>query len=475
MNCSAVAKKLFRLISWITVEPVQFLYCLMFTTCNIVRDNLFTEKVCILDLGYSEELCSNLTKDTSSVNDSIVAEIQDRVAELEAWDGFLVAVPSVFFCLFVGTWSDYNGRKLVLILPFVGNILSYIAYMLNLYFFYELNTNYLLLGSVLGLFGSYTCLNLGLYGYVSDVTSDADRTTRLGVLNGVFSAAYVVGTTMGAQLYKNVGNYYVIFGISCLIGVTSILYTIFFVEESVSRSQEERESHRFFDLGNIAESLKVAIKPRPQNGRLRILLLIANFSIFMFPLNTSHFDYMLTQLKFDWTITEYSNYLSVQRIFRMLGLFVLLPICSKALKIQDGIISSSGTLITTAAYMLIALGNYAWMMYLSAALQLNSVITVIIRSQCTKSVEVTEIGRIFSVIALGQSLVPMFVVPLFGVIYKATLDTMPGAYLIIVVSLLFLAFLISLYLVWDDRRILRQRPLENDVEEAKNDTEEIIS
>ena len=40
--------------NWITVEPVQFLYCLMFTTCFIVRDNLFIEKVCVLDFHHSE-------------------------------------------------------------------------------------------------------------------------------------------------------------------------------------------------------------------------------------------------------------------------------------------------------------------------------------------------------------------------------------------------------------------------------------
>jgi len=39
-------------LSWITVEPVEFLYCLMFTTSNVVRDNLFILKVCQLDLGY---------------------------------------------------------------------------------------------------------------------------------------------------------------------------------------------------------------------------------------------------------------------------------------------------------------------------------------------------------------------------------------------------------------------------------------
>ena len=54
------------------------------------------------------------------------------------------------------------------------------------------------------------------------------------------------------------------------------------------------------------------------------------------------------------------------------------------------------------------------MMYLSAALQFNSVVTVIIRSLCTKMVDAGEKGRVFAVVALGQALVPMVVGPALG-------------------------------------------------------------
>jgi hypothetical protein len=53
-----------------------------------------------------------------------------------------------------------------------------VAYIINNYFFYEMSSTHLLWGSVVGLSGSYICLNLGLYGYLSDVTSSEDRTMR---------------------------------------------------------------------------------------------------------------------------------------------------------------------------------------------------------------------------------------------------------------------------------------------------------
>lgn len=115
------------------------------------------------------------------------------------------------------------------------------------------------------------------------------------------------------------------------------------------------------------------------------------------------------------------------------------------LKINDSLIASVGSTLTMVAYLLIALGPASWdlswdpdwLLYISAVLQFNSVITVAIRSQCTKEVEKSEIGRIFAVVGLGQALVPLVANPLFGLVYKATIDTLPGTYLLIVVGMLF--------------------------------------
>ncbi len=308
------------------------------------------------------------------------------------------------------------------------------------------------MGSVAGLFGGYQCLNLALYGYVSDVSSLEDRTMRLSILNGVFSLGYVVGTQIGSQLYVAVKDFYSIFSLSCLMGVIAILYTIFIVEESVRRDQSDPDDdYRPYDLSNVVASLRTAFKWRPNGDRTRLLLLIANFTIFMLPLNSNRFDYLLFQLRFKWTIEEYSNYLTTQRVCRSLGLFLLLPLISRVLKLNDALVASVLTLITTGAYFLIAVGMEAWMMFLSAVLQFNSVITVIIRSLCTKTVGTDEIGKVFAVVALGQALGPMISGPLLGFLYQATLDVFAGAYMMVIVGLLGVAFLNSVYIWWTQR------------------------
>ena len=88
-------------INWITVEPVEFLYVLMFTLSNVVRDNLFLDKVCLLDFKFSPESCYNLTHG-QEVHKNISDAVQSSVTDLEVLDGILVALPALVFSLFVG-------------------------------------------------------------------------------------------------------------------------------------------------------------------------------------------------------------------------------------------------------------------------------------------------------------------------------------------------------------------------------------
>ena len=219
-------------------------------------------------------------------------------------------------------------QKAVLIIPFIGNILSFLIYMAN-YYFFEIDPLHLLWGSVAGVTGGYVCLNIGLYGYVSDVSTAENRTTRLSILNGVFSAGYVIGTSLGGKLYKMYGNYYLNFGISIGFGVVGMIYAIFITKETITQEDIGREKRRFFDFKNVTESLSVAFKSRPNNGRLHVILLIINFSIFMFCLNTFHYDYLLV-------INRYVSYLElnfkeslISICFRKVSFFNLLNLKPK--------------------------------------------------------------------------------------------------------------------------------------------------
>ena len=123
----------------------------------------------------------------------------------------------------------------------------------------------------------------------------------MSILNGVFSLGYVIGTTLGGKLYKNYANYYLNFGISCGLSIFGIIYTLCFVKESITIDEETKRTRKgFFNIENVLESLNTAFKPRPGSGRARVMLLIINFAIFMFPMNTTHYDYLLVMNRLEF-------------------------------------------------------------------------------------------------------------------------------------------------------------------------------
>ena len=56
-----------------------------------------------------------------------------------------------------------------------------------------------------------------------------------------------------------------------------------------------------------------------------------------------------------------------------------------------------------------------------------------------------EIGTVFSVIAAVQAMMPILASPLYGFLYKQTLASFPGAFLLLNVSLY---FVVGLLIIW---------------------------
>ena len=104
----------------------------------------------------------------------------------------------------------------------------------------------------------------------------------MSILNGVFSLGYVVGTTLGGRLYKKYANYYLNFGISCGLSVIGVMYTLMFIKESIVIDEDTKITRKgFFNFDNVKESLRTAFMSRPGSGRIRVILLIVNFDIFI--------------------------------------------------------------------------------------------------------------------------------------------------------------------------------------------------
>jgi len=99
------------------------------------------------------------------------------------------------------------------------------------------------------------------------------------------------------------------------------------------------------------------------------------------------------------------------------------------LHVHDAIIGVFGGLSALVATIIYALASKPWMMYLGGAVAIIAATpTIVIRSQISKIVPKSEIGKVFSLLSSLENCVPLFITPIVTEIYQGTLAYFPGAF-----------------------------------------------
>ncbi len=120
----------------------------------IATPNLYLFKVCHINFNYSAALCDpknqtsnyvnqnwnifrNQTKNETSLQnlsgEELINAVQVYVSQLETYMAIITNIPSIFFILFLGPWSDKHGRKPLLIVPMIGFTVATLIHMANYY------------------------------------------------------------------------------------------------------------------------------------------------------------------------------------------------------------------------------------------------------------------------------------------------------------------------------------------------------
>lgn len=121
--------------------------------------------------------------------------------------GYKSALGSVVSCcliLFWGSWSDrHNRRKPCILVPFIGELLAVTGLMLCTYFeSWPLEYTIFIEGffpAITG--GSFTAM-MGMFSYISHISSKEQRTVRIGILNLCLTLGVPIGMAFSGILLK---------------------------------------------------------------------------------------------------------------------------------------------------------------------------------------------------------------------------------------------------------------------------------
>ncbi|GBP07917.1 hypothetical protein EVAR_78072_1 [Eumeta japonica] len=338
------------------------------------------------------------------------------------------AVVLAIVSLFLGSWSDKYGRKPLLTWPVLGlTASSFLA---------------VLFGALRGLgpwwyiitiiptsvSGGVTVFYTGACCYLSDITTESERSFKITLLQAGLLAGTIVGTLASPYLLRLIGSIPLLLMVA-VAHTLAYTYSLVWIRESVKISKKGRLSS-LFDVSLVKELMKTCVKERPNRDRTILFLLIICYT-FSIPF-TSSLDYMYTRNKLQWSLETYSVFSVVNTLMVITGSLVGVTILQKVLKINDMWLILLAYLSSMFDYFIKAFAILTWQMYVGALISMFSgLASPLLKSTLSKLLPPEELGKIFTLLGTLNSIVQIVAPLLISPLYSATLNQFPGSIYIV--------------------------------------------
>ncbi|XP_064107395.1 lysosomal proton-coupled steroid conjugate and bile acid symporter SLC46A3-like [Macrobrachium nipponense] len=434
--------RLVLVVKNITVEPLMFLNVMAWTIQTTLVTNMVLEKECEYKYRETAAACQNLT----DLPLNVTADIQKTATTVMMVQEVVANLPAVLYVLVLGTWSDKYGRKLPMLLPFVGSFLASLIYMANAYAWWLPAELIILAGIPQGLSGGLITLLMATYAYISDISDHRSRTLRMAFLDFVMFIGNPLGLYLSNVIFNRFG-YKGVFTISSAAFLLGLIYILIRIEDSRGPWAGENQMLKdLFDLSKIRKSLAIAVRKREDHRRAKIFSLMAAMCLLLFVLGGHQLKYLYTKAKFNWTYEQFVNLSIYDIVFGSVGTSLILPVLSYKLGMPDVALGLIGCISKTIGLLLIAISPVPWFLYLAATLSFMAGLPLIVtRAVISKLVPGEEVGAIFSLLASWEATVPLVSAPVYTFVYNATVATFPGTIYFVSVAATVVSLLIYLF------------------------------
>ena len=325
---------LWTLLAKITVEPALFFTairrCIDFGAQ--VTNDLLIDKICQVELNYSEEICSNLTnKEFEIFNDEVQQNVNNFLM-IQQWMG---GIPAIIYSFFAGSLLDKFGCKPFMLLPALGGAISSVCLLINYIFIDILPIEFFYMERMYYFFGGDSVLYLGTYSYGSLKFKPESRSKALARYDGFETIGQLVGTILAPIVLVNIG----IFGtysISIGCGVLMFLYIFIFIPHTLSKRNSTKNFITEFMISPLIDMFKTLFKRRPRGMHWLIGIQIYAFASYWFTIQEIFMRYLFMLKTFEgFDAISYSWFYNYETVSNMVGLLVIFPIMSNYFLIHD--------------------------------------------------------------------------------------------------------------------------------------------
>lgn len=391
---------------------------------------------CTVDLQFNEKDCLELSYKNRSDLTELESKVQPLAANMLLMKNIGDVVISIVFTLFIGPWTDKYGRRPVLILTAVGFFLSYATLtILSLLTIPFSAWFYIFAFGFSALSGGHITFFVAIYSYVADISTPETRSKNLLLLEIFMSAGIVTGFLSSSYVYAWCGTTIVML-IATISSFIVALWNIFILEESRKTNIPAMEKFKgLFSTKHLKDMVHVFIKRRAgiDRGALWILLATLGLTIAV-QTGTESVLFLFVRERFQWDVRAYTLYSAISTLCIIISNLVIIYGIKTYIRLTDEALAVLSFISSLMGCLTIALATESWHMYLSIGLSfLSGAVRPMVRSIVVKITKYNnpnnnEIGKIFSITAAFEGILPMFTIPMYIIVYKRTLVSYTGAF-----------------------------------------------
>ncbi|KAH8258059.1 hypothetical protein KR038_005243 [Drosophila bunnanda] len=413
-----------------------------------VYQNQILYQTCVTIMKFNATECEPLLgiDRGSEADKKIEIVVQTYSANIMMTTSLLESIIPAFASLFLGPWSDKFGRRPILLTTFTGYLTG--AIILIVITRITMSTNispwWFLLSSVPSVLSGGTCaLITGIYCYISDVAKERKRALRMVLNEASLCTGMMLGNVASGYIYAAT-NALTLFAIAGFLMTLALMFVFFFVPESLNPADIHTGSRlrEFFRFDLVKDLVRTCFQRRPNYDRAIIWLTMVALTIAIFDMEgEGTVNYMFMQEKFNWTIKDYSLFNASRIVIQIVGSIVGMVVLRRVLKLSIVTMAMLSLACCVLESTVRATAVYWQEMYLGMTLgMMRGVMGPMCRAILSHVAPSTEVGKIFALTTSMESVSPLGAAPLYTTVYKATVESYPGAFNFISAGLYFVCY-----------------------------------
>lgn len=464
-----------KVIRRYALEPTVLLFFFGMFIAEIIVPNEILKLLCYEKYENQTE-CDLIGLDNNDAdkNEATSDEsLQTEAAHILVLTSIFSKVIPAIVTFFIMPWSDKYGRKSVLVLSYFGSAVSILLMLLNSRGGkFSSAWNYAFAHIPNALVGASATKSTIIFSYISDISSQEEKSSRLLIAEMVISIGTFFGTMSSGYLIKSTSAV-TVFSFALTFVLVSCFLCIIFVDESMKVRPEEsmskcKQIRRIFSLKPLSEMKNTLCKQRVMNESriLWFLIFIQMFVYFVKDGERSIF-YLFTMTKFNWTLKDFSMYNSTITLLVVTGHLIGIFIFKRLFNFADTSLLILSTVFRIIDSSFKSFANSTLQMYvISTFCLLKELLASMNRSTLSSFIPQDEIGKVFTILSFSETFGGFVAPAIYTSIYLRTFNFYPGAFYIMStcfeVTIFFLTLLVTRKLM--ERKMIMKFSSNNNLE-----------